>query len=91
MAEDLILGKLERLESLTLLSAKNVLTVEDVSLLLGLSKARIYTLCSEKKIPHYKQGKLYFKRSEVEAWQTANRMPTRAEVESKAALYCQTH
>lgn len=88
---DDIKAQLDRIERMTLLSAKTILTVEDVSALIGLSKERIYTLCSERKIPHYKQGKLYFKRSEVEGWLTAHRVPTNAEIESKAALYCHTH
>ena len=89
--ENLILAKLEKLERITLLSAKNVLTIDDVSNLTGLSKARLYTLCSENKIPHYKQGRTYFKRDEVEKWQTANYVPTDKEIESKAAMYCHTH
>lgn len=89
--KDLILAKLEKLEQLTLLSAKKVLTIDDVSSLTGLSKPRIYALCSNREIPHYKQGKLYFKREEVENWLTANRQPTRTEIGSKAAAYCHTH
>ena len=87
----ILMDKLKRIEALTVLSAKTILTVEDVSALTGLSRARIYTLCSNKEIPHYKQGKLYFKRNELEAWQTANKIPTQAEIESKAAMYCHTH
>ena len=86
-----IIARLDKLEKLTLLSAKKVLTIEDVSALTGLSKARIYTLCSNKEIPYYKQGKLYFKRDEVEDWMTAKRVPTQAEIESIAAIYCHTH
>ena len=74
--QDIILSKLERLERIALLSAKKVLTIEDASDLTGLSKARLYVLCSQNKIPHYKQGKIYFKREELEKWQTAHYMPT---------------
>lgn len=89
--EDLILAKLERLERMTSISVKNVLNVEDVAELTGLSKSRIYVLCQKNMIPHYKQGKTYFKRDEVEKWQTAHYMPTAQETESKAAMYCHTH
>lgn len=89
--EEMILVRLERLEQLTLLAAKNVLNIDDVADLTGLSKARIYTLCSKREIPHYKQGKAYFKRDEVERWMTARRVPTASEIESKASLYCHTH
>lgn len=90
-SEEMILEKLARLERLTLLSVKTVLNIDDVADLTGLSKARIYTLCSKREIPHYKQGKAYFKRDEVERWMTAKRVSTQAEIESKASLYCHTH
>lgn len=89
--KNIILAKLERLEKISLLSAKSILTIEDVCDLTGLSRARIYTLCSQKEIPHYKQGKTYFKRDEVERWLTAHRVPTSQEIKSKAAMYCHTH
>lgn len=87
----ILLDRLEQIEQLATLSAKTILTIDDVCSFTGLSKQRIYTLCSNREIPHYKQGKLYFKRKEVEDWLTANRVPTSAEIASKAALYCHTH
>lgn len=73
---DIVLEKLNVIERNTLLAAKNVLTFDDVSLLTGLSKQTLYKLTSSHKIPHYKpNGKLtYFKRSEIEEWQTHNRV-----------------
>ena len=88
---DLILAKLEKLERMASLTTKNVLNVEDAAELTGLSKSRIYVLCQKNMIPHYKQGKTYFKRDEVEKWLTSHYQPTRAEIESKAAIYCHTH
>lgn len=72
-------------------SSIDILTIDDASILLGLSKSRVYALCSQRDIPHYKQGKLYFKRKELEVWMTAKRVSTQAEIESKASLYCHTH
>ena len=86
-----ILARLDRIERLQELAVKTVLTVKEVCTLTGLSESRIHALCSSRDIPHYKQGKTYFKRKEVEDWMTANRQPTRAETESKAAIYCHTH
>lgn len=88
---DLILAKLEKLERMASLTTKNVLNVEDAAELTGLSKSRIYVLCQKNMIPHYKQGKTYFKRDEVEKWLTSHYMPTKQETESKAAMYCHTH
>ena len=87
----ILLDRLEQIEQLATLSVKTILTIDDVCSFTGLSKQRVYALCSNREIPHYKQGKLYFKRKEVEDWMTANRQPTRAEIASKATLYCHTH
>lgn len=78
---DLILAKLEKLERITSLTTKNVLNVEEVADFTGLSKSRIYGLCQKNMIPHYKQGKTYFKRDEVEKWLTSHYMPTKQETE----------
>ena len=91
MSEIELEQRLERIEQYTLLAAKNVLTMDEACMLTGLSKARMYALTSEKKIPHYKQGKLYFKRKELEQWMTCHRIKTQAEVESTAEIYTRTH
>ena len=58
-------ASLNRIEKYTLLAAKNVLTVEDVALLLGRSEKTIRNQIDS--LPHYKNGKtVYFLRSEVE-------------------------
>ena len=86
----LILEKLDRIEQLTKLSAKTVLTIEDVADLTGLSKSHIYNLTCHKEIPYYRpRGKqIYFDRAEVEAWMKQNRVNTREEAEQMAAAYC---
>ena len=83
--------RLKRIEQYTLLAAKNVLTTEEACLITGLSKPRMYALTSERKIPHYKQGKLYFKRQELEQWMTSHRVRTQADIDSSAELYTRTH
>ena len=83
--------KEEQARGVANISSNDIMTIDDASDLLNLSKSRIYALCSHRDIPHYKQGKLYFKRKEIEAWMTAKRVSTRAETESKAAIYCHTH
>lgn len=60
-------ARLDRIEKLTLLAAKNVLTVDDVTLLMGRSPKTIRNIISE--IPHYKNGRgVWFKREEVEQY-----------------------
>lgn len=89
MSEE-IKERLERLERLTLLGAKNVLTIDEAAAVLGLSKRYIYKLTCKKKIPYYKPGAklLYFDKNELEAWAKRNRMGTADEAEQKAAAYC---
>lgn len=79
--------KLDRIERLTKLAAKRVLTIEDVADLTGLSKSHLYNLTCRNEIPYYRpRGKqIYFDRAEVEAWMKQNRVNTREEAESDAA------
>jgi excisionase family DNA binding protein len=77
---------LEEIKKYSLLSAKNVLTLDDVALLTGLSKSFLYKLTCTKEIPHYKPaGKmLYFDRKEIEDWQKRGRIASNAEVKQLA-------
>lgn len=80
-----ILKRFDRLEQLTLLAAKEVLTLDEVCFLTGLAKSTVYKLTANKAIPHYTNGKhLYFKKSEVEQWLTRNRIGSQLENEQKA-------
>ena len=86
-------NELQQIKQFTLLGAKKVLTMSDVSLLTGLSKSHLYKLCCAKKIPYWKAdgGKLtYFDKSEVEAWQLQHRVKTVDELNTEAANYIVT-
>lgn len=53
-----------------------IMTVEDVSAMLCKSVSTIYAMTSEHRIPYRKQGnKLYFLRSEINAWLSASIVP----------------
>lgn len=82
-------SKIDRLEKIALLGAKNVLTLDDVVLITGHTKGHLYRLTSTKKIPHYKPhgGMLYFKKEEIEDWMLQNKILTTAEIESAATTY----
>lgn len=86
---DEILEYLKKVEANSLLAAKNVLTLEDVAALTGLSKSHLYKMTCRKEIPYYKpNGKLvYFDRAEVEAWMKQNRVNTAQEASQQAAKY----
>lgn len=81
--------QLDRIERYTLLAAKNVLTLEDVAVITGLSKSWLYKATSNHQIPHYKpNGKLvYFDRAEIESWMKQNRIATSQEIEQAANEY----
>jgi excisionase family DNA binding protein len=82
--------ELQELKNLTLLGAKNVLTMNDVSILTGLSKSHLYKLTHTHRIPHWKNrgGKItYFNKNEIENWLLYYRVKTTDEIESEAANY----
>ena len=57
-------------------SLPEIMTVEDVAAMLRKSLSTIYAMTSGHRIPYRKQGnKLYFLRSEINAWLTASTVP----------------
>ena len=84
--------KLNEVGRYALMGAKPVLDLDEAALFTGLSKGHLYRLTSERQIPHYKKNrKLYFKKSELEAWLLADRVLTAAEIDSQATTYVSTH
>lgn len=81
--------RLERIEMLLCLSSKEVLDVEEATVYLRLSKSRIYSLLNEHELPHYKSanGRISFKKSELEAWKLGDKVKCRAEIEEEATSY----
>ena len=87
--EEKVLKEIEALKSLTLLAAKNTLTLDDVCLLYGFSKSTIYKMTSAKAIPHYRRGKvLFFDKGELDQWAKECRINTEAEAEAQDLAYC---
>ena len=84
--------KINQILVYSLLAAKNVLTLEDVALLTGLSKSHLYRLTCTHQIPYYKpNGKqIYFDRAEIESWMKQNRVATQQEIEQTAVTYVTT-
>lgn len=82
--------KLENLEKLILRisgteeNKDELLTVEEVSKLLNLSVATIYTKVCKKEIPFNKKGKrIYFYRHEVMEWIKSGRVKTYTEMKNE--------
>ena len=84
--------RLDRIEQL-LVAQKEVLTVDDVAQILGTTKNNIYRMTHERTISFYKpqNGKIYFKRTEIEQWQLRNRKASIYETQQQAAKYCVTY
>lgn len=90
--DEQILEKLNRIERYSLLAAKNVLCLEDVAILTGLSKSYLYKLTSSNQIPYYRpNGKtIFFDRNDVEFWMKQNRIATAREIDQQATSYVVT-
>lgn len=89
---DEILNRLENLENLIEsqgINQKEVLNMVEASKYLELSVSHLYKLTSAGTIPYYKPNgkKLYFKRTELDAWLLRNRSKTKEEIEREAADY----
>ena len=69
---------------------KEVLNSEEASRLLGITKSRLYTLTSARRIPHFKApgGKYnYFNRTEILNWAQSNRVATIEELNDRAQTF----
>lgn len=82
--------QLRRIEQLTLIGAKDALTVDEVVIYTGLKKSYIYKLVHLRQIPYYKKaggGKTYFRKQEIEEWMLHQRVSTQDELAVQAAAY----
>lgn len=80
--------RVSELEQMLFLT-KNVLSFDEASKFLHLSKSYLYKLTSGNLIPHYKpQGKmLYFEKADLEMWLRQNPVKTQAQIEQEAQRY----
>ena len=57
---------------------QRLIEIDELSLMLGVSKNTLYDWCAVKKIPHIKMGKfLRFNAAEIENWLQAKRLITK--------------
>jgi len=68
---------------------KEILNFNDACQFLDYSKSYLYKLTYSRQIEHYKPNgkKLYFKKSDLEAWLLRNRIKTADEIERDAIDY----
>ncbi len=67
-------------------TAKEVLTLEEAALFLGMKKSAIYKMTHKQVIPFYRPGgkMVYFEKSELLAWLRQNRVASQADIEEAA-------
>lgn len=90
---DDIMRELQEIKKILLLGSKEVLNVDDVATLLGVSKDRVYHMVSNRDIPCYKRGNrsVFFKKREIEDWMLEYKQESNEEIRAKAISYCFTH
>lgn len=80
--------RLERIERILVIGAKEALTAAEAALFIGISESRVRHLASEKELPYYKQGKnTYFRKSEIERWMLKERVQPNSEFRAEATTY----
>lgn len=86
--ENEIIARLDNIERLARINAKQMLNVDDLCLLTGWKRRYVYQLTSNNLIPYYKpQGKtVYFDKKEINEWMHQNRVNAMAEVEHLQAV-----
>jgi predicted DNA-binding transcriptional regulator AlpA len=88
-----VLEGIARLEKLLADKSDEVLDARSACRLTGLSRASLYSKTCSKYgeppvIPHFKAGKrIYFRKSELIAWMTANPVKDRVAIERDAEAY----
>lgn len=86
-----VAGITDRIESIAqkLYAAKEVLTLEEASLFLGLSKSQLYKLTGSGAIPHYKPGGkfIYFDHADLIEWVRQNPVKSKKQRELDAIGY----
>lgn len=90
--KDYIDAKFIELMQAIKLSRRDVIDINEAAAFTALARNTLYKKAAKGEVPHYKRdGKIYFRCSELERWLTANRVSANDEIASKAALYVATH
>lgn len=82
---------LKELKQLTLISSKDILTLQESALYLGISEKTLRSHLSE--LERYKpSGKMvYIRKEELDRWMLRNPIPSDGDIERQAGIYCDNH
>lgn len=89
---EIIIQKLNEIELIVkkqIISTRDILTLDEASEYLQLSKSCLYKMTSSKEIPYYVPGgkKIYFKKTELEEWLFKSRVTPMSEIFFKDQKY----
>lgn len=89
MKENQIIEKLNTIEQLLTSQSVKPFTFTDACKYLDCSKSYLYKLTSTNKIPHYKPNgkKVFFSKTELDAWLLRNPIKTHSEIEQEASSF----
>ena len=87
--QEAILEKLTNIENILKGQAAKPLTLEEAAAYLDVSKSTLYKWTSSNKILHYKPNgkRIFFCKSELDAWLLRNPVKTEAAIEQEADDY----
>ena len=87
--DEKIIGLLQAIAENTALTAKKMLTTEDVVKLTGLSAVTLRNMRCQREIPYYKLTNkiIYYDREEIENWMRRNRVNTVEEGAQSAVAF----
>jgi excisionase family DNA binding protein len=73
-----------------LTTEKDILTVSDVSRILGITIGGVYNLTHKRQIPYFKRGgRIYFDAKELDTWIRTDRRKTIKELQDEANITLQ--
>ena len=84
---ELIRQQLEEIRNFSFIGFKDVLSVSEACIFMGLSRSYLYKLCQGMKIKHFrsKEGKtIYFRKKDLTEWMLAEERMTMDEIDLKA-------
>ena len=84
---ELIRQQLEEIRTFSFIGFKDVLSVSEACIFMGLSRSYLYKLCQGMKIKHFrsKEGKtIYFRKKDLTEWMLAEERMTMDEIDLKA-------
>ena len=78
------------MEESTHLPVMPLMTTKEAASYIGISYQTLRTMMHNREIPYYKpNGKLcFFKREDIDAWLTSNRISSMTEMNIEASKYC---